>query len=155
MYLRKLFGILLVSVIGLTGAFAQVPQQMPQQQPTEVSDNEIAQFALAFRDIQVIDQQVQQDMVNAVQEEGVDVQRFNEYLTAQQDPEQEMSASEDELEKFASAYQAIEEIQGEAEKEMQKAIADNNLSVERYQEIAMSIQSNPELLQKLQGHFEQ
>jgi hypothetical protein len=159
MNLKKVSVFLLVIVFGITALFAQTPQQAPQQmqqqQPTEVSENEIEQFALAFREIQVINQQVQQEMIDVVQEEGVDVQRFNEYLTAQQDPAQKINASEEELEQFTSAYQEIEEIQKDATQQMEQAITDNELSVERYQEIAMSIQANPELLQKLQQHFEE
>ncbi len=154
MKLKKLFSVLFIFAIVTTGALAQVPQQMPQQQSTEVSDNEIEKFATAFREVQVIDQQVQQDMTTAVQEEGVDIQRFNEYIAAQQTPGQEMQASEEEMEQFAEAYQQIEEIQMEAQKEMEEVITENDLTIPRYQEIAMAIQANPELMQKLQQQME-
>lgn len=154
MNLKKLFSVLFILTIAVSGAFAQVPQQMPQQQPTEVSDNEMEKFATAFREVQVIDKKVQQDMTTAVQEEGVDIERFNEYVAAQQTPGQEMEASEEEMEQFSEAYQQIEGIQMEAQKEMEKAIRESDLTVPRYQEIAMAIQGNQELMQKLQQHME-
>src|SRR5690606_37546537 len=124
-------------------------------QPSQISDNEITQFSRAFRDIQVIDQNVQQDMANKVQEEGIDVERFNNYLAAQQDSSLELDATEEEIEKFGSVYENIETLHQEAEKEMHQKIADNDLTIERFQEIAMLIQSNPELLEKLQEHYDQ
>ena len=155
MFLQRLSALVLILVVGISTAWAQMPQQMPQQVPTEVSEDEIEQFAHAFREIQVIDQQVQQEMHDAVHEEGIDVERFNEYLFSQQDPMHELNASEEELEKFASAYEEIEEIQEEALKEIENIISNNNLTIERYQEIAMAIQTNPELLEKLQEYFEE
>jgi hypothetical protein len=155
MKLNKLLAILVVFAIGMTGAYAQLPDQLPEAQPTEVSENELEQFAQAFREIQVIDHQVQMEMLNTVQEEGIDVDRFNEFLSAQQDPAQQFDASEEELSRFATAYQEIGEIQEQALQQMQKVITENELSLERYQEIAMTIQANPELLQKLQEHFEE
>jgi predicted ribosome quality control (RQC) complex YloA/Tae2 family protein len=155
MKLNRLLAILVVFAIGMTGAYAQLPDQVPGPQPTDVSENELEQFALAFREIQVIDQQVQMEMLSTVQEDGIDVDRFNEFLTAQQDPVQEFDASEEELSRFAAAYQEIEKIQEKALQQMEEAIQESELTMERYQEIAMTIQANPELLQKLQEHFEE
>jgi len=155
MKFNKLLAILVVIAIGMTSAYAQLPEQLPEAQPTEVSDNELEHFAQAFREIQVIDQQVQMEMLSTVQEDGIDVDRFNEFLTAQQDPAQEFDASEEELSRFADAYQEIEKIQEKALQQMETAIQESELTMERYQEIAMTIQANPELLQKLQEHFEE
>jgi predicted ribosome quality control (RQC) complex YloA/Tae2 family protein len=155
MKLNRLLAILVVLAIGMTGAHAQLPDQLPEDLPAEVSENELEHFAQAFREIQVIDQQVQMEMLSTVQEDGIDVDRFNEFLTAQQDPAQEFDASEEELSKFAAAYQEIEKIQEKALQQMEEAIQESELTMERYQEIAMTIQANPELLQKLQEHFEE
>jgi Glu-tRNA(Gln) amidotransferase subunit E-like FAD-binding protein len=155
MKINRLLAILVVFAIGMSGAYAQLPDQLPGPQATDVSENELEQFAQAFREIQVIDHQVQMEMLSTVQEEGIDVDRFNEFLTAQQNPAQQFDASEEELTRFAAAYQEIEEIQEQALQQMQKAITENALTLERYQEIAMTIQANPELLQKLQEQFEE
>ena len=155
MKLNKLLAILVVFAIGMTGAYAQLPDLLPGPQAKDVSENELDQFAQAFREIQVIDQQVQMEMLSTVQEDGIDVDRFNEFLTAQQDPAQQFDASEEELSRFAAAYQEIEKIQEKALQQMEEAITESQLTLERYQEIAMTIQANPELLQKLQEHFEE
>lgn len=134
--------------------FAQVPQQMQQQPVTEVSDDEMEQFALAFVEIQNIEQKVQPEMVQAVEEEGIEVQRFNEIMNAQQDPNQELNASEDELKKFAAANREIEEIQSRAQREMMGKISEAGLTVERYQEIMVAVRNNPELQLKLQNSLQ-
>jgi hypothetical protein len=155
MKLNKLVAILFVFAIGMTSAYAQFPDHLPGAQSAEVSDNELEQFAQAFKEIQVIDHQVQMEMLNTVHEEGIDVDRFNEYLSAQHDPAQPFSATEEELQKFSETYQEIEEIQMKAQQEIYDAIVENDLTLERYREIAMIIQDDPELIQKLQQHFEE
>lgn len=152
---KKLYSLFLILLAGIFVVSAQVPQQMPQQQTTDVSDDEIEQFALAFVEVQNIEQKVQPEMVQAVEKEGIEVQRFNEIMNAQQDPNQEVDASEDELIKFASANREIEEIQTRAQREMMEKIAESGLSVDRYQKIMVAVRNNPELQQKLQSSMQE
>src|SRR5690554_3119410 len=147
---KKLVGLFFIFLMGVETVLAQVPQQLPQQQKIEVSDGEIEQFALAFVEIQNIEQKLQPEMVQAVEEEGIEVQRFNEIMNAQQDPNQEVDASEDELKKFAAANREIEDIQNRAQREMLGKIDEAGLTVERYQEIMNALRNDPKLQQKLQ-----
>lgn len=152
---KKLVGLFFIFLMGVETVLAQVPQQLPQQQKIEVSDGEIEQFALAFVEIQNIEQKVQPEMVQAVEEEGIEVQRFNEIMNAQQDPNQEVDASEDELKKFAAANREIEDIQNRAQREMLGKIDEAGLTVERYQEIMNALRNDPKLQQKLQQIVQQ
>jgi len=150
---KKLYGLFIILLMSASVVFAQVPQQMPQQQTTEVSDDEMEQFALAFVEIQNIEQKIQPEMVQIVEEEGIEIQRFNEIMNAQQDPNKEVDASEDELQKFASANREIEDIQTRAQREMMGKITEAGLTVERYQEIMTALRNDPELQQKLQQNI--
>jgi hypothetical protein len=94
-------------------------------------------------------------MVQIVEDEGIEVQRFNEIMNAQQDPNQEVDASEDELIKFASANREIEEIQTRAQREMMEKIAESGLSVDRYQEIMVAVRNDSALQQKLQSSMQE
>jgi hypothetical protein len=76
-------------------------------------------------------------------------------MNAQQDPNQEVDASEDELKKFAAANREIEEIQNRAQREMLGKIDEAGLTVERYQEIMNALQNDPKLQQKLQQIVQQ
>jgi hypothetical protein len=152
---KKLYGLFFILLMVTSVVFAQVPQQMPQQQTTEVSDGEMKQFALAFVEVQNIEQKVQPEMIQAVEEEGIEVQRFNEIMNARQDPNQEVDASEDELKKFASANREIEDIQNRAQREMMEKIAESGLTVDRYQKIMVAVRNDPALQQKLQSSMQE
>jgi hypothetical protein len=149
---KKTSSLVIIFLFGITGVFAQFPQQPAQ--PTEISDTELMQFASAYTTVQSIQEQLQNKMVAAVQNEGLDVQKFNEILNAQQDPDKEADASEEELEKFAAANKSIEQIQNQGQKDIEKVITDNKLTVPRYQEIMRAVQSDPELQTKLQKLIE-
>jgi len=152
---KKLYSFILVFTMAASVAFAQVPQQMPQQQDIDVSDGEINQFASVFVELQSMNQGVQQKMMSAVEEEGIEVQRFNQIMQAQQDPNKEVEANEEELQNFAKASQAVEQIQAKVQKEMEKVITENDLTVQRYQQIMMAVRTDTELQQRLQQKIQQ
>jgi hypothetical protein len=149
--LKKITNLLFLFFFVITGVNAQLPQQ---SQPTEVSDSELKQFATALIKIQSIEQQVQGKMVTAVNGAGIEVQRFSEILKATQDPNTEVDASDKEIEKFDDANQAIEKIQNQAQHDMQNVVRENDLTVNRYQQIMAAVQNDPELQQKLQEQMQ-
>lgn len=134
----------------------QMPEQSEQnpapfQQPsqaTEVSDKELEQFAEAAQQVQIINQEVQQKMINIVEEKGLDVQRFNEIQQAQLNPQQEIEATKEEMEKYEASTGDFEKIQGQAQEKMQEKITEAGLTTPRYEEIAMTLQSDPVLQKK-------
>ncbi len=146
--MKKITSLLLFTLIGVMTAFAQSEQQK------EVSGEELKQFASAFQQVQTVNQQAQQKMVSTVEEEGLEVQRYNEIQQAQQDPNQEDNATDEELKQYEAATQELEKIQAQAQQEMQGKIIEEGLTVNRYQEIAAIVQSNPELQQKLQEYLQ-
>src|SRR6056297_2551925 len=95
---KKMTVFLIFLFLGTTALFAQLPGQQ-QTEPAEIGDGEMEQFAAAYMRIQSINQQLQQKMAGAIQEKGMDIQKFNELFTAAQDPEKEADATEDEQKK--------------------------------------------------------
>jgi hypothetical protein len=146
--MKKITSLLLFILISGIGAYAQTEQK------EEVSDQEIKQFASAFQQIQAVDQMAQQDMIKAVEDEGLDVERYNEIQQTAQDPNQEIDVNGDELKKYEIATREIEKIQMEAQQQMQEKIVEEGLTIDRYQEIAAVIQNDPELQQKLQKYLQ-
>ncbi|HKK62829.1 MAG TPA: DUF4168 domain-containing protein [Bacteroidales bacterium] len=124
------------------------------EQKEEVSAEELKQFASALQEVQTINQQVQQKMVNAVKEEGLEVQRYKEILQAQQDPNQEANATNEELKQFETAIQEVGELQAKAEQEMEEKIIAEDLTINRYQEIMALIQNDPELQKRIQEYLQ-
>ncbi len=127
--------------------------QMPQGQQAEVpnlSDEELKQFAAIAQELQVINQASQQDMMAAIEAEGMKVDRYTQIQQAQQNPSQENNATPEEMKTFESASQKLQEVQMGAQEKMTKKLEDAGLSEEWYQQTAMAIQSNQELMMRFQ-----
>ena len=120
------------------------------QTDDKVSDKEVKQFVSAIKEVQVINQESQQNMIKAVEDAELDIQRFNQIYGAMQDPNTDVDASDEEMEKFNKANTEIVSIQTEAQQKMEKKIIDQDLTIQRYQEINMQVQNDPELMQKIQ-----
>lgn len=131
------------------GQQGQMPGQpgMPEA-ATDVSDEELEEFAAISRELQGMRMEAQQEMMAAVQETGMDVQRFSQIQQAQQMPNQQSDATDAEMEQYNEALEQLESIQADIEEEMKAVIEEEGMSEERYQSIGMAIQSNPELMAK-------
>lgn len=146
--MKKITSLLLISMIGIMSAFAQTDQK------EEVSAEELKQFASALQQVQTVNQQAQEKMVKTVEEEGMEVQRYNEIQQAQQDPSQEAKVTDEELKQYEVATQGLEKLQVQVQQEMQEKIIEEGLTVNRYQEIAATVQNDPELQQKIQEYLQ-
>lgn len=127
----------------------QVPQQQQQQQEIEVTDAELEKFAEAYQGIQVANQDAQKRMIAVVEGEDLEIGTFNEIHQAKMQ-NQQVEASDEDLQRHARAVEKIEEMQPEIQSQMEEIITEADLTVERYQEIATAMQSDPQLQQRLQ-----
>lgn len=98
MKLRTQITILTVAILtSLPSAFGQdkevkmVPQQ--QEQATDVSNQELQQFANVYKKVQTENQKVQQKVVKMIGNEGLDVKRYQELAQASKNPKKEVDAS--------------------------------------------------------------
>lgn len=139
----------LLLLFGLNALNAQFMQQPPTPQ-VDVSNDELKQFAAAVQQVQMINMQTQQTMVKTVEDNGIELDRFNEIMKSQQNPDIEVTASEEEMNTIEEISKQLEGIQMKAQQSMQEKITDTGLSIERYQQIANVVQNSPELQQKLQ-----
>ena len=151
---KKIAGLLFAfALLGTASVFAQT-QQLPQQQQqaveVDVSDEELSKFADAYQRIRMVNQEAQKAMAKKVEDSGFDIQRFNEIHQAALDPNTESDASEEEKKKHKEVVAEIESMQGEFQKEMESAISEQGLEVARYEKIAMALQTDTELQQRLQ-----
>ena len=149
---NKLVGLVMFFVmLGSTAVFAQqLPQPQQQQQATEVTDAELTKFVAALQGIQMVSQQAQQEMIQVVQEEGMEIPRFNEIHQATIDPEVEVEATEEEKIAHKNIISELETMQAGVQQKMEKLITDQGLSLERYEQIAMSLQNDTQLQQRIQ-----
>ncbi len=138
--------------------FAQVQQQQPpQQQPdlptsADVSDDEIQQIVQAIELMDPIQMEAQEKIEEAVQAENITAERFQQLMMAMQNPQMadEVDMTDEEMQKIQTLQPKLMEIQGEAQQEMMEKIEESGLTVERFQQINMGAQQDPELMQRLE-----
>ena len=121
----------------------------------EVSDSELASFAEVFQEIQAISKQSQDKMVKAIEDEGLDLQRYNAIGEAQRSGDEEVEVTEEEIEKLHAINSQLTKINSETSETIDKKLSANNLTFERYQEILQSIQQDEELKIKLRDKLQE
>ncbi len=131
-------------------SIAQAPQAPETKAATDISDQELEQFATAVQKVETIQMESRNEVGQTIEDEGLTPQQFRDILEAQRDPEMENEASEEELEQFESATEQLVQIQREAQVDMKEAVEATGLEVERFQAIFAAVREQPELRQKVQ-----
>ena len=129
--------------------FQMPPQEAPQ---IEVSDEELELFIDASMNAQSVQMESQQEMISIVDEEGIEVSTYNEIMQAQQmgQPLENIDVTASDIEKFESAHEQIQEVEVRMEREIAQAVEEEGMEMERFQEINVAIQQDPELQQRAQ-----
>ncbi|MEX0661659.1 MAG: DUF4168 domain-containing protein [Balneolaceae bacterium] len=152
-----LIGILFGASVAFGQGMGQGQQQMPDLPTSEdVSDEELSQFVKTIADIEPVQMEAQANIEEAVAEEELDFERFQQLMMAMQNPQMadQVEISDEEQEKIESIQPKLTEIQMGAEEEIIAMIEDNGLDVERYQAIMMGAQQDQELMTRLQTELE-
>jgi hypothetical protein len=97
----------------------------------------------------MINQSSQQKMMTAVKDEDLTVERFNLINKADQNPNKEVKATNEELEKYNAALEDIEKIQENVKAQLQTKIKEAGLSLQRFQQIANMMREDKALQQRL------
>ncbi|WP_437395124.1 DUF4168 domain-containing protein [Flagellimonas lutimaris] len=123
--------------------------QMNAQEQIEVTDAELNKIASAFQGIQKVNMEAQQQVIKKVEESGFDANRFNELYQASASPEKAIDASDEEKERFGKVMNEIQQMQAGFTEKIEEIISNEGMSIERYQTIAMALQSDTELQGRL------
>jgi hypothetical protein len=131
----------------------QMPSDMQQGQTkaADITDDRLQKFANISQEIQVMNQSSQQEMMTAIESEGLKVDRFTVIQQSQQDNGQEVEVTPEEMKKFEAANQALKQVQMETQEKMIQKLEEEGVSQSWYQETAMAIQSDQELMQRFQA----
>ncbi|SFU34466.1 protein of unknown function [Pustulibacterium marinum] len=136
--------VMFLSFVSMLGAQAQTEN-------TNVTDSDLQKFADIFMEVQTENQNVQQEMVKVIKENGLEPQRFQEIQKAQMDPNTTAEVTDEETKSYEAVMSVLMEMQPKFEAKMQKIVTDNGLTLERYQKVATVIQTDTALQQKLQN----
>lgn len=120
----------------------------------KVSDTELTNFANAYTEIQGVNEKAQEEMTTVIQESGMEITTFNMMYQASQTQVVPEGVSQEDAKKFEEVVTEIQKMQPKFQKEMEEVIVDNNLTIERYQQVVAQLQTDPELQQKLQTRLQ-
>jgi len=157
MFKQILAGSTIVTLLLVGGMSTANAQQTPQgTTQVEVDNANLQRFATAMKEIQVIEQQVQEQMVQAVEEQGLSVKRFNEIAQGQQNPDQaSANLSSEETQTFQAAVAQIGQIQQEAQGSIESAVEQEGLDIQTFNGIAQAVQQDPALQQQVMEIIQQ
>lgn len=135
----KMLSLLFFMMIGTSTLMAQ----------TDVTNEEIEEFAETFQKMRMINQQAQQELSSVISQEGMEVTRFNTIHQAQMDPEKNVDLTKEEEKQYDAIIAELNSMQAEFRKEIDEMINEGGLSVERYEEIGNQLQNDAELQERL------
>lgn len=152
-----IFSFVLALFFAFTAA-AQVPmmeQQQQQELETDFSDEDLEQFVTVFKKANEIQQKNETVMIQAIEEEDLELERFNEILVSrqQQQSAEDIGATAEEMASFNQAAEKIMAVQKEAQAEIEQVIEDE-LGMEKYQQIVIAYQQDPEVQEKVNQMLE-
>lgn len=151
-----LLGCCLVLSTSLKAQQSPMMQQQPPQSEGRFKDAELKQFANAAVKVVVIQEETEQKMIQAIEKENLEVKKFNEILTAQQKQQLDQdNISEEDLEKFNKAAAQITKIQTDVQGKMTQVIQEEGLKPQRYEQILLAYQSNPDIKAKVDALIQQ
>jgi hypothetical protein len=124
---------------------------LAQATSADWSAADIASFANAYRAIQVIKQEAESEMVEAVQTEGLTVEQFNSIVDSQLSDQAPTARPVPDAEsaQFDAAVESIIAIRQTAEVNMQAVIEEKGLSVDTFNQIIDQAANDPDLRQTI------
>jgi len=122
---------------------------------TNVSDAELGKFVNALKDIQEVSMNAESQLVQLIQNAGLELNRFNELYNASQNGQvKPEGATEEEAKSFETVMARMQAMQPVIEKQFEDAMTKAGITNERYEEIMVAVQSDPSLQQKIQSMME-
>lgn len=122
--------------------------QDPSAQPSveirdDFSDDELKSFVKASKRITAIQMETEQKMVQAIENEGLTVDRFHQILEEQRNPQGATQTSVEELKSFNNAAQTIIQVNRKIEQQMAASVEEAGINIERYNQIMVAYQQSP------------
>lgn len=157
----KLLLLLIVTVLTPTLIMAQESSQMqapePISSPEEVSDEELQRFAVSSDRIGVVQQEAREEIIAAVEESGLGMERFTELAASFNDPsmapENEITPEEEVI--LDQLEPRMVQIELDAREQVFVQLAQEGLGVGRYQQIYHALQNFPSLQDRMDRVVEQ
>lgn len=150
----KFTGVLSVLCLFLVaGVTAQTRPARPGRpkplNPDSISQKELKTFAKTSNEAQKIQQESATEVRAAVKKDGMTFSHFRQLVMASRNPNQKKpKMSKSDQKKMAKIQNDLMKIQSDANQKIIKKIKDNGMTVERYQRIIATLQTNNKLRQR-------
>ncbi len=147
--ISNVFLLFLALTFSLSSVFAQqLPGQIEVKE--DFSDEELKEFVKVNIELIPIQEGAQQQMVKAIENSGLTVDRFQELAQAQQSGNlREAAKTDEEITKFNQAGQQVMSSQQNMQEEIQKTITDSKLSEQEFQQIYMAYSQSTKVKEKV------
>ncbi|MEZ5015792.1 MAG: DUF4168 domain-containing protein [Flavipsychrobacter sp.] len=123
---------------------------MAQGGAADYTDDDIEQFVAINKETLPLQMDAQKKMMTAVQESGMDMNKFQSMAMAAQQGDQTFGgASEEEKTAFMAVATKANSIQQELGMEMQKAVSASGMDAMKFQQMAMTYQQNADFRTKI------
>lgn len=147
--------VFLGALISTATVFAQQQQMPPQPKPLspeEVTDEHLEMVANVSQAAQGIQQEADQKMRGIVEDEGMKYSRFQQIMMAQQNPQMagQLNMTEEEQKTLQKLQPELQKVNNEARQQYMSAIQEEGLTPQKFQRIALSIQTHDEVAQRFQ-----
>lgn len=123
----------------------------PSTPQGKVSPDELKKFAVATKQLLTIVNATESQMVQAVQQQGLTETRFNEIYQSKKNlgakPAVQVTPKEEES--YKQAVSQLTQIQKDAQVKMDKAVQEQGLPMERFNQIFAAVQKDPQLRQEV------
>ena len=90
-------------------------------------------------------------MMGIIKDEGLELQRFNEIQQAAVDPNKEIETTSAEDKKHKAVVMKLDKMRPQLQKKMESILSESDLSMERYQQLAMALRTDTELQERLKA----
>ena len=158
LFRKSVLAVIAAVLFSIPSVFAQGVQQMPQQGQQQVdidvSDKEMERFVKVSDELQVVQQKAQKKMMSAIQENGLDVQRYSEIEQANRTG-QEVDMTDKEKAAYEKTSKVVQSEQMKIQQEAQKLLQEHDFEQQRYMKISQALRSDQELMKKYRKMKEQ
>ncbi len=137
-------------------AMTEMPPLDSIKPATNITDADIEKFLDAVEAVQAVSQQAQSQMMQAVEAEGMTLERFSQIQQIMQNPNADVTPISAEEEGQLDRIDAkMREMEPMLERQSVAAIQETGITPLRYQQLSKGIQMDPELTQKAQSMMQQ
>lgn len=141
-----------VAMLLMVGSVVGQGQQMQQQQidPDSITDEELGTLATIVDESQSIQEETQQELETILEEEGMEMERFQTIMMSQRNPQDSADMTQEEEQTIKEIQPKLMKIQQESQQKFIQIVQDNGMQPQRFQQVMQAVQSNQEVAKRFQ-----